>query len=90
MATVGGFVLVISYLVFHSQKAKSTLGYEGLLGQVGEVRGTLCPAGKVFVHGEYWNARADREVPVGEKVKVVGVDGMWLKVRPVNPGEQGG
>ncbi|HEY7168289.1 MAG TPA: nodulation protein NfeD [Candidatus Binatia bacterium] len=90
VGTVGSFVLVISYLVFHSQKAKPTLGYEGLLGQVGEVRGTLCPAGKVFVHGEYWNARSDREIPVGEKVKVVGFDGMCLKVSPVSRSEQGG
>ncbi|HTN73023.1 MAG TPA: nodulation protein NfeD [Methylomirabilota bacterium] len=80
VATLGTFVLAISYLVFHSQKSKATLGYEGLLGEVGEVRGTLSPTGKVFVHGEYWNAQAEGEIPVGEKVKVVGYDGMCLKV----------
>jgi membrane-bound serine protease (ClpP class) len=80
VATLGTFVLAISYLVFHSQKSKATLGYEGLLDKVGEVREALSPTGKVFVHGEYWNAQAEGEIPVGEKVKVVGYDGMCLKV----------
>src|SRR5215471_2431259 len=89
VATLGSFVLAISYLVFHSQKAKPTLGYAGLLGQIGEVRGALTPDGKVFVHGEYWNAKADVEIPVGEKVKVVGYDGMCLKVSRLTEGRHG-
>ena len=80
VGTLGSFVLTVSYLVFRSQKAKPTLGMAGLIGEVGEVRGRLSPAGKIFVHGEYWNARADGEVDVGEKVRVVGYDGMCLKV----------
>jgi membrane protein implicated in regulation of membrane protease activity len=35
----------------------------------------------VFVHGEYWNARADGDVDAGERVEVIGFDGMVLKVR---------
>jgi membrane-bound serine protease (ClpP class) len=54
---------------------------EGLVGEVGEVRSKLSPTGKIFVHGEYWNAEAEGEVDVGEKVQVVGYDGMNLKVR---------
>jgi membrane-bound serine protease (ClpP class) len=87
VATLGSFVLAISYLVFHSQKSRPTLGFEGLVGEVGEVRDTLSPTGKVFVHGEYWNAQADREIPVGEKVKVIGYDGMCLKVSRLTEGE---
>jgi membrane-bound serine protease (ClpP class) len=84
VATLGTFVLAVSYLVFRSQKSKPTLGLEGLVGEVGEVRGKLSPAGKIFVHGEYWNAQADGEIDVGEKVKVVGYDGMCLKVSRVS------
>jgi membrane-bound serine protease (ClpP class) len=80
VGTLGAFVLAISYLVFRSQKSKPALGWQGLLGEIGEVRGKLSPAGKIFVHGEYWNAQADGEIDVGEKVKVVGYDGMCLKV----------
>jgi membrane-bound serine protease (ClpP class) len=85
VGTLGVFVLTVSYLVFRSQKSKPTLGVEGLIGEIGEVRGKLTPKGKVFVHGEYWNAQAEGEVDVGEKVKVVGYDdGMCLRVRPLS------
>jgi membrane-bound serine protease (ClpP class) len=83
VGTVGSFVMIISYLVYRSQRSKPTLGVEGLIGEVGEVRGALAPRGKVFVHGEYWNAEADSEIAAGEKVEVIGVDGMTLKVRRV-------
>jgi membrane-bound serine protease (ClpP class) len=81
VATLGSFVLAVSYLVFRSQQSKPTLGIAGLLGEIGEVRGKLSPSGKIFVHGEHWNAQADSEIDVGEKVEVVGIEGMVLKVR---------
>jgi membrane-bound serine protease (ClpP class) len=90
VGTLGAFVLTVSYLVFRSQKSKPSLGVEGLIGEIGEVRGKLTPKGKVFVHGEYWNAQAEGEIDVGEKVKVVGYDdGMCLKVCPLSHKESG-
>ena len=83
-ATFGGFTLLVSYLVVRSQRRKPALGSEGLVGEVGEVRQRIVPdsvRGKVFVHGEYWNADADRAIEVGERVQVVRVDGMRLTVR---------
>jgi membrane-bound serine protease (ClpP class) len=81
VATLGAFVLAVSYLVFRAHKAKPALGFEGLIGEIGEVRAKLNPAGKIFVHGEYWNAEGDTEIEVGEKVEVIGSRGMVLKVR---------
>ena len=81
VATMASFVLAISYLVYRSQKARPTLGFDGMLGEIGDVRAKLNPAGKVFVRGELWNAEADGEIDIGEKVKIVGYDGMNLKVR---------
>ncbi len=81
VGTLSGFILLIGYLVFKSQKSRPTLGMHGLIGEIGEVRTELNPTGKIFVHGEYWNAEGDGEIPAGEKVKVVGFDGMRLKVR---------
>ena len=89
VATLGTFILAISYLVVRSQKAKPTLGMAGLVGEVGEVRSKLSPVGKIFVHGEYWNARADGEIDVGEKVKVLGYDGMCLKVSRLSQSQSG-
>lgn len=81
VATLGSFALLVSYLVFRSQRAKPTMGLEGLIGEVGEAKSRLSPSGKVFVHGEYWNARAEGDVDAGERVEVIGFDGMVLKVR---------
>lgn len=81
VVTLASFVFAISYLVYRSQKSKPTLGTEGMLGEIGDVRAKLNPAGKVFVRGEYWNAESDGEIDVGEKVEVVGCQGLNLKVR---------
>jgi membrane-bound serine protease (ClpP class) len=81
VGTLGSFVLAVSYLVFRSQKEKVTLGVEGLIGEIGVVKDKLSPTGRVFVHGETWTAEADNEIDVREKVEVVGVEGMVLKVR---------
>ena len=81
VATLSSFVLAISYLVYRSQRSRPTLGLEGMLGEIGDVRAKLNPAGKVFVHGEHWNAEAEGEIDVGEKVEVVGYQGLNLKVR---------
>ena len=87
VGTIGSFVLAISYLVFRSQKAAPALGKEGLIGKIGEVRDKLAPTGRIFVHGENWRAEADAPIDVGEKVRVVGYDGMQLKVRRLSEGD---
>ena len=81
VGTLSAFMLIIGYLVVKSQRGKPTLGLEGMLGEVGEVRVNLSPTGKVFVRGEYWNAEGDADISAGERVKIVGFDGMRLKVR---------
>jgi membrane-bound serine protease (ClpP class) len=87
VGTIGSFVLAISYLVFRSQQTAPALGKEGLIGKIGEVRDKLAPTGRIFVHGENWGAEADAPIDVGEKVRVVGYDGMQLKVRRLSEGD---
>ncbi len=89
VGTLSGFILLIGYLVFKSQKSRPTLGMHGLIDEIGEVRVNLNPTGKIFVHGEYWNAEGDGEIPAGEKVKVVGFHGMHLKVKRLSEGHSG-
>jgi len=71
-------------LVLRTARSKVTTGAEGLIGARAVTRTALTPAGKVFVAGEWWNALADGEVPAGRSVEIVEVDGMTLKVRPVD------
>jgi membrane-bound serine protease (ClpP class) len=88
VGTLSAFILLVGYLVFKSQKKKPTLGLEGLVGEIGDVRVKLSPTGKIFVHGEYWNAEGDGEIAVGEKVRVVGFEGMCLKVKRLAESQQ--
>ncbi len=62
---------------------KTTTGREGLIGEAAVVRRKLSPRGQVFVQGELWSAEADGPVEEGETVRVVGVDGLTLKVVPI-------
>lgn len=84
-ATFGAFTLIVGYLVVRAHRRQPELGREGLIGKTAEVRRRIGGAGapgKVFVHGETWNARAAEDIEVGAHVTVVAVDGMELTVRP--------
>ena len=81
--TLGGFALVVGWLVVRTQRRRSTVGAEGMLGEIGEVR-RAADVGrglKVFVHGEYWDAVSDDALAAGEAVEVLAVDGLRLRVR---------
>ena len=81
VGTLSAFVLLVSFLVVKSQRRKATLGYAGLVGELGEVRERLDLTGKVFVHGEVWKAEGPERLDPGDRIEVVGHDGMILKVK---------
>jgi membrane-bound serine protease (ClpP class) len=81
--SVSAFMLFVGTLAVRTWRQKPASGGEGLIGEVGEVCMRLAPRGKVWLHGEYWNAESDEEVEVGEKVQVVSRDHMMLRVRKV-------
>lgn len=78
-ALVVGFLAV---LAARAQRSPVNAGNAGLVGEVGRAIGELDPAGRVFVHGEIWNAVAEAPVRADQSVRVVGVEGLRLKVRP--------
>jgi membrane-bound serine protease (ClpP class) len=80
---VSGFFVAVAGLVFRSQVSKPRTGDKGLVGEVGVAKSRLEPEGKVFVHGELWNAVAPGSIEPGAKVRVVGVDRLMLKVEQV-------
>ena len=71
------------YLAKKAHQLRTTTGMEGLLGEVGVVKETLNPEGRVLVHGETWNAKSDVAISDGEKVIVEAVEGLKIKVRKV-------
>jgi membrane-bound serine protease (ClpP class) len=70
-------------LAVKAQRNKVRTGSEGLVGEVGQAVAEIDPQGKVFVHGEYWNAVAAEPIPASAAVEVTGVRGMLLTVRPL-------
>lgn len=79
VVTAGFFIFALS-LALKAQLAKPATGSEGLLGEVGITKTRLNPEGKVFVHGELWNAFAEGLIEEGEKIRVLKTEGLRLKV----------
>ena len=73
------FLGVILYAI-KAQLSKVKTGREGLVGEAGVVRTDLAPTGKVFVHGELWDASSEEPILAGERVLVVALEGMTVKV----------
>ncbi len=80
---IAALVIFLLNRVLHVHRHQPLTGQEGLVGEEGRVVVALDPAGKVFVHGEYWDAVAPRPVPLGERIRVVKVHGGRLEVEPV-------
>ena len=78
-----GIVLFLLMLVFKAHRRPSFSGREGMIGEIGAARTDLSPAGRVFVHGELWEAEADGPVRAGDRVKVLEVRGLKLRVTKV-------
>ncbi len=76
--------LVVGTLVVRSQRRRVSGGREGMLGAVGVARERLDPQGMVLVRGEYWTATSDTPIDRDERVEVVAVDGLRLRVRRAN------
>ena len=81
---ISGFFVAVAGLVFRAQISKPSTGSAGLLGEIGIVRKALTPEGKVFVHGELWNARARVALDENTKVRVVKVENLTLEVEPAD------
>lgn len=77
------FLFLVS-LVIRAHAKKVHTGKEGLVGEIGIAQTDLKPEGKVFVHGELWNAEAIGEIPKGSKVKVIQVqEGLKIRVQKI-------
>jgi len=81
---ISGFFVAVAGLVFRAQISKPTTGSTGLVGEIGVVKKALTPEGKVFVHGELWNARAKDPIDKDAKVRIVQVVNLILEVESVD------
>jgi len=86
LVVVSGFFTAVAFLVFRSQVSKPVTGSAGLVGEIGVVKKALIPRGKVFVHGELWNAVARTPIDENVQVRVVKVTDLLLEVEPADRG----
>ncbi len=77
--TAGIFLFALTAGV-RALSRRPQLGAEALVGAMGTAYGALSGEGQIKLQGEIWRAVAERPVPDGKPVRVVGVDGLTLRV----------
>lgn len=78
-----GFFIMIATLALRAQLAQPASGSEGLVGMQGVAKTAIAPQGKVFVHGEYWNASSDEAIEEGDDIEVTAAEGLKVKVKKI-------
>jgi len=78
--TISGWLV---YAAAKAQLSKVKTGKEALIGSIGVAVTDLKPKGEVRVNGEFWEALSkESSITVGHTVEVVGMQGMFLVVKP--------
>lgn len=80
---LGVITAFLMSIALRARRNKVLTGAQGLIGEIGVAQGPLIPEGKVFVHGEIWNAVSSAPVPAGARVVVRAVRDLQLDVDPV-------
>jgi len=83
LIVVALIVSVIFYIGIKAQFKRVKTGKEALIGTKGIATSDLKPKGEVRVMGEFWEATSKNgEIATGQTVEVVGMEGMFLVVKP--------
>ena len=79
---LGGITAFLMSIALRARRNKVVTGVQGLVGEIGVAQTALSPRGKVFVHGEIWNALSSVPVAAGARIVVRNVSGLELEVAP--------
>jgi membrane-bound serine protease (ClpP class) len=88
---LGGFLAFAVERAIRARRQPARTGWEEMVGAVGEVREPLDPIGQIFVEGALWRAelRGDGQaLERGSRVRVESVEGLTLRVRPLESGPE--
>jgi membrane-bound serine protease (ClpP class) len=83
MVSAAFFIFAVTKAV-NARLQKPTTGMEGLVGEVGIASTPITLEGKISIHGEFWNATSDQSIEQGEKVQVIGMVNLKLKVKKID------
>jgi membrane-bound serine protease (ClpP class) len=79
--TLSVFSLFILTKIIQAHFKKPKSGRESLISEEGLAKTTIHKKGKIFIHGEIWNAVSEEEIKRGEKVEVIDIKGLTLLVK---------
>ncbi len=81
---VSAVILFLVQLAVKAQRIPSVTGEQGMVGSAGRALTPIQPGstGRVNTRGEIWTATADEPIHAGDPVRVTGVSGLMLTVRP--------
>jgi membrane-bound serine protease (ClpP class) len=79
---LGIITVFLMSIALKARTNKIVTGVQGLVGEIGRTQSALSPQGKVFIHGELWDAISSANLPAGEPVVVRQVKGLQLSVDP--------
>src|SRR3954451_15673919 len=77
-------VAEVGFWIRFLRRYRIATGKEGLIGASAEVIEACDPRGRVRFRGEIWHAESGSRAEVGQRVKVVGVHGLTLRIEPEN------
>ncbi len=80
---LGIITVFLMSIALKARANKVVTGVQGLIGEIGLTQSALSPQGKVFVHGELWDAVSTSDTPAGQSVVVRRIDGLLLQVEPL-------
>ncbi|MBW1660425.1 MAG: nodulation protein NfeD [Deltaproteobacteria bacterium] len=84
VAVIGAVVVVLGALLARDFRRKKRTGQEGLVGETGVAKTPIDEKGKVFIHGEIWDACSTGDpIEEGSPIRVQGVKGLLLVVEKV-------
>lgn len=86
----GLLTIFLVNIAVRARRGKVVTGARGLIGEVGVAHTQLRPEGKVFVHGEIWDAYCQSGADPGQTVRVSAVHDLKLTVEPASIGAPAG
>jgi len=84
-----GFTFFVVRFGVKALRGRTTTGSEGMVGLIGLAKTNFSPNGKIFVHGELWDAVSSSPISAGQEIEVTQIEGLKLHVKPVLPQREG-
>jgi membrane-bound serine protease (ClpP class) len=81
IACISAYFIFVVNSVVRSRRRRVVAGREAMIGKIGQARSDLNPMGTIYIRGELWKAISEEGlVTEGEKVEVIGIEGLTLRV----------